>query len=509
MSADSTTIPALSARRRTLCVCTLLVALVVALYSRVFHAEFIEFDDNNHIFENSAVLAGLRWDAIVHVFTHFIASQWIPLSWLSHMLDVQLFGLDPGWHHLGNVAFHALNACLVLTALHAITREFWPSAIVALLFAVHPINVESVAWAAERKNVLSTAFWLLAMIAYARHTRASHGHWMWAVAAAMALGLMAKPMLVTLPFALLLLDAWPLGRIGRVPWSRLLLEKIPLFALTVASCGSTLAAAAHFDALTNAGQLPITMRLANAAHGYAGYLENLFWPAGLAALYPIKAHYSAREIVPAILVLAAVTSVVFALRRRVPAALIGWLWFLGILVPVSSVFQVGSQAYADRFCYVPQLGIFGALVWSLKALPRPSTVWLRPAVGLAAAILSLLTVRQVGYWMDTATLFEHTLRVTGPNGMASAVAGMGYARHGDFPAAIAHYRDAQKQMPRSADLRGLLGSALARNGQTTEAIHQMSASIALEPRDERVRKNLVALLVQEGRVEEAARLIPR
>ena len=496
-------------RRRTLLVSAALVALVVLLYSRVFHAGFIDFDDDNHVFENPVVLGGVSWAAIVHAFTHFIASQWIPLSWLSHMLDVQLFGLDPGAHHLVNVAFHALNACLVLAALHAVTRDFWPSAAVALLFAVHPINVESVAWIAERKNLLSTTFWLLAMWAYARHAAAAHGRWMWAVAAAMALGLMAKPMLVTLPFALLLLDAWPLGRISRVPWRRLLFEKSALFVLTAASCATTLAAAAHTHALTDAGALTLTGRLANATIAYAASLSHLLWPARLAVLYPIEAHYAWAEILPAALLLAGVTIAVWMLRRRVPAVLVGWLWFLGVLVPVSSVCQVGSQAYADRFCYVPQLGIFWALVWSAKSLPRPALLWLRPAVAAAAVLLATLTVRQAALWRDGTTLFEHTLRVTGPNGIASAIAGLSRARRGEYPAAIAHYRAAEKLMPRSADLRGLLGAALARNGQSAAAIEQWFIALALEPRDERVRKNLVTLLVQSGRVEDAASLIPR
>ena len=501
--------PPIAARRRTFLVCAALVALVIALYSRVFHAEFIDFDDNNHVFENPVVTGGLNWAAIAHACTHFIASQWIPLSWLSHMLDVQLFGLDPGPHHLVNVAFHALNSCLVLAALHAVTREFWPSATVALLFAVHPINVESVAWIAERKNLLSTTFWLLAMVAYARHAAAAHGRWMWAVAAAMALGLMAKPMLVTLPFALLLLDAWPLARIGRVPWSRLLLEKSVLFALTAASCASTLAAAAHFNALTSAGTFSISGRIANAVIGYGASAGHLLWPAGLAVLYPIKAHYTFLEVLPHALLIAGLTVAAFALRRRAPAALVGWLWFLGVLVPVSSVFQVGSQAYADRFTYIPQLGLFWAFVWTAKSLPRPALHWLRPAAAVATALLAVITVRQAALWIDTATLFEHALRVTGPNGIGCAIAGMGRVRRGDYPAAIAHYREAQRLMPRNSDLRGLLGTALARNGQTAEAIQQLASSIALEPRDERVRKNLIALLVQSGRGEEAARLVPR
>lgn len=496
-------------RRRALLVCAALVALVLTLYSRLAHAEFIDFDDDSHVFGNPVVTGGMSWTAIVHAFTHFIASQWIPLSWLSHMLDVEIFGLDPGAHHLVNVALHALNSCLVLAAIHAITREFWPSAIVALLFAVHPVNVESVAWIAERKNLLSTAFWLLAMCAYARHAAAPHGRWMWAVAAAMALGLMAKPMLVTLPFALLLLDAWPLARIGRVPWRRLLWEKAVLFLLTVAACASTLAAAVHSGTLTSAGDLSIGSRLANALVAYGASAAHIFWPVELAPLYPARPQYAWQEMLSPALLIGGVTLGAFALRRRVPAVLAGWLWFLGVLVPVSGIFQVGPQAYADRFCYIPQLGIFWAFVWTARALPAVTAAPARLAAGGAALALAALTFRQAGYWRDTAALFEHSLRVTGPNGVACALAGMGRARRGDHATAIAHYGTAQQHLPRSADIRGLLGAALARHGQTAEAIAEFRASLALEPRDEQVRRNLVTLLVQEGRAVEAARLLPR
>jgi tetratricopeptide (TPR) repeat protein len=484
-------------------------ATVLALYAHVFHCDFIDLDDKSHVTQNPCVMAGLRVSSVNWAFSHFIATQYIPLSLVSHMADISLFGLDPRWHHLGNVLLHALNACLVLTALRALTGRLWPSAIVAALFAVHPINVESVAWIAERKNVLSTTFWLLAMCAYARHARQPAGRWMWLVALCMALGLLAKPMLVTLPCALLLLDVWPLRRHETPGWWHLVREKAPLWLLTVAACASTLAAAAHDKALVAAATFTWGERFANALLGYLGNLRHLFWPRHLAVLYPLPASYPLAQVFGAALVLAGVTAGCLALRKRAPAVLIGWLWFLGILVPVSSVFQVGAQAYADRFTYIPQLGIFWALVWTACALPASWRGWLRPLAAVAVVALAAGTVRQLSHWTDTATLFEYTLSVTPKNGIAHTLAGVGHARRGADAQAVAHFREAQRFLPANAEVCSRLGEVLARTGEKDEAVRQLRAAVALEPRDGVARFNLVALLVSEGRAAEAAQYLPR
>ena len=502
-------LPPMSERRRCAYVCAALVALVVALYSHVFHCEFIDFDDNTHVFANPCVLAGLQPKAVAWAFTHFIASQWIPLTWLSHMADVSLFGLDPGWHHLVNVALHAVNACLVFAALRRLTGAVWPSVAVAVLFAVHPVNVESVAWIAERKNVLSTTFWLLALCAYARHVAEPRERWMWTVAACMALGLMAKPMLVTLPCALLLLDVWPLRRHETLSWRRLVGEKAPLFLLSLASSASTIAAAKFTGALTSAGSLSLAERLANAITVYPRYLANLFWPAKLAVLYPIEARISVVAVLGSAALLGAITLAAWRLRQRQPQALVGWLWFLGVLAPVTSVFQVGSQAMADRFAYVPQLGIFWAVVWSARALPRPALRWTPFAAAAAALALAVCTVRQVGFWTDTASLFDYTVRVTSDNGIARALAGMGHVKRGEYPQAVANYREAARLMPRNGEVRCLLGEALTHTGETDAAIAQLRHAVALDPQDGHARRNLVALLAQHGRLAEAAQFLPR
>lgn len=481
----------------------------MVIYSHVFQCDFVDFDDNTHVFGNPVVLGGLQPKAAMWAFTHFIASQWIPLTWLSHMADVSLFGLEPGWHHLGNLVLHALNACLVLAALHRLTGNFWPSVAVATLFAVHPVNVESVAWVAERKNVLSTTFWLLAMCAYARHAAQPRGRWMWLVLGCMAMGLMAKPMLVTLPCALLLLDVWPLRRHITHSWWQLVREKIPLFLLTAAASVSTLAAAAHSGTLTSGHTLSLAARLANAVTVYPRYLGHLFWPSELAVLYPIEAQLALAEICCAAVVLAVISGGTWLLRKQFPYVLCGWLWFLGVLVPVTSVFQVGSQAMADRFAYIPQLGVFWAVVWSATALPRPARNWMTLAGGMAACALALATVRQVSIWTDTATLFEHTVAVTEDNDVAFALAGFGRAKRGDFPQAIAHYRAAMRLMPRNAEVRALLATALVKSGDSDAALEQLRNAVALDPKDEKTRRMLVAMLAQSGRLDEAAQLVPR
>jgi tetratricopeptide (TPR) repeat protein len=332
---------------------------------------------------------------------------------------------------------------------------------------------------------------------------------MWATAAFMALGLLAKPMLVTLPCALLLLDFWPLQRAPGIGWWRLLYEKAVLFLLSAVSCATTLAAAAGVKVLTSSASLGLQARLANAVIGYAAYLGNLFWPAHLAVLYPIEAQYSPAQVLAAVALLLGVTVLCLVFRRRSPFLLIGWLWFLGILVPVSSVFQVGSQAYADRFAYIPQLGIFWGVVWAVRSLTRGVGRWL-PVTAAAAvlALLASLTVRQVNYWSDTVTLFTHNLAVTPGNAVAESILGMGWVRRGDYAQAIVHYREAKRLMPHVGELRTLLGEALAHTGRNAEAIEELRAAVAFDPTDAPARRKLVVLLVDQGRLTEAHQFLP-
>jgi protein O-mannosyl-transferase len=316
-------------------------------------------------------------------------------------------------------------------------------------------------------------------------------------------------MLVTLLCALLLLDVWPLRRHETVAWRRLVWEKAPLFLLSIASSASTLAAAKFSGALTSAGSLSLAERLANAVTVYPRYLANLFWPAKLAVLYPIEARISVVDVAGSAVLLGGLTFAAWVLRKRLPHLLAGWLWFLGVLVPVTSVFQVGSQAMADRFAYIPQLGIFWTVVWSVRALPRPALRWTPLAATAVLLAFAVCTIRQVGFWTDTATLFDHTVSVTRDNGIARAIAGMGHKKRGEFPEAIAHYREAARLMPRNAEVRCLLGEALTHTGETDAAIAQLRNAVMLDPNDEHARRNLVAMLAQHGRMAEAAQFLPR
>lgn len=494
-------------RRRILYVCLALVAGIFALYSHVFRCEFLVFDDDSHVTANPAVMHGLSLGAIQYGCTHFIGTQWIPLTWISHALDVSLFGLDPGWHHLMNVAFHALNACLVFFAFLSLTAEFLPSVAMAALFAVHPLDVESVAWIAERKNVLSTTFWLLAMCAYARHVKASHSRWLWGVAAMMALGLLAKPMLVTLPCALLLLDFWPLKRVRTVGWPRLLLEKAPLFLLSIASSSMTMFAAGHDGFMVKSEALTLSQRLANATVSFASYVEKLAWPQHLAILYPFRAHCTTSEIVGAVLLLGAVTIVCLAFVRKMPFLLIGWLWFLGTLAPVSGIVQVGATGSADRMTYIPQLGIFFAVVWAAQRLPRPALRWAPAFCSLVVVAFAARTFIRIEDWTDTVTLFEPCTIESPGNFQAQAVTGMGWLRRGGYPEALAHFRAAEKIKPWDQGLEVLLGDSLAHVGQNEEALNHLRKAVLLDPKDEHARHNLVILLMNQGRQKEAMRWI--
>lgn len=305
----------------------------------------------------------------------------------------------------------------------------------------------------------------------------------------------------------------PCAARGTTSWPRLLWEKSALFLLAAVSSATTLAASAHESALISSVTLSVPARAANALIGYVAYLGSLFWPTNLAVLYPIQAVHPATQVLGALALLAGLSVLFFALRRRRPFLLVGWLWFLGILVPVSSIFQVGSQAYADRFTYIPQLGIFWGLVWTVRAFARPLTArfttrLLPLAAGAALALLAFLTVHQVGYWKDTSTLFEHDLAVTPNNGVAQAIAGMGWARRRDYPQAIAHYREAQRLLPYTGEIRALLAEALSHTGETAEATNQLRAAVALDPTNDHARRNLITMLINQGHLQEAGKLVP-
>jgi len=374
-------------------VCLALVAITWFVFGQTLRHDFVNFDDHVYVYENPLVVKGLSTEGIIGAFTHTHALNWHPLTTLSHMLDCQLYGLKAGDHHLTNVILHTISVLLLFLVLKQITGALWQGAFVAALFAIHPLHVESVAWVAERKDVLSAVFFVLTLAAYARYARAPSTPRYLLVALLFACGLMSKPMLVTLPFVLLLLDYWPLGRleaqkleVGR-RFRRLITEKIPLFALSTCSCLVTLFT--QRQGPNPIDQLPFLWRLNNTFVSYVTYIWQMLWPVRLAAFYP---HPNDRlpllEVTAAVAFLVGVSLLVIYLRRSKPSLVTGWFWYLGMLVPVIGLIQVGEQAHADRYTYLPQIGLYIMIAWSVRDLLLESTSRARRAlVGIAAAII--------------------------------------------------------------------------------------------------------------------------
>ena len=470
-----------------------LAALAVAIYWPVGGFDFVAYDDLAYVTERDIVRRGLTWSGLGWAFTTFTAANWHPLTWLSYMLDVQVFGVDAGWHHRVNLAFHAANGMLLFAFLRRATGSLWRSALVAALFLAHPLHVESVAWIAERKDVLSAFFWLLAMLAYLEYTRRPGPVRFLAVAGAFALGLLAKPMVVTLPFALLLLDVWPLQR----PRTRaLLIEKLPLFALSALSCVATWVAQARSGAIRSSEWLPISVRLENAVVSCAAYLAKTAWPDPLAALYPHPGYQSGGiplwHFALSVAVLASLTALAFRLRHSLPAVAVGWCWFLGTLVPVIGLVQVGEQAMADRYTYVPLIGIFWALAWGLGAvavrLRRERIV----AVAAAAAVLACAGIarHQTGYWRDSIALFDHAARVTEGNWSAWKNLGAALYAKDRKPEALQAFIEEARIDPGDPDAWVNLGMTygdLERHGESAASFER---AVRLDPSDKESVHNL-------------------
>jgi tetratricopeptide (TPR) repeat protein len=486
----------------------LLALLTLGVYAGVARNGFVDYDDPAYVTQNAHVRAGLTPDTAAWAFTSREESNWHPLTWLSHALDVTLFGVEPAGHHLVSAAIHALNAALLLLLLHALTGATWRSALVAALFALHPLHVESVAWASERKDVLSTLFGLLTVLAYLRHAARPGTATRVLVPALFAASLLAKPMLVTLPFVLLLLDLGPLKR-----WN--LAEKAPLFALSAASSTVTWLVQHAGGAVSDLDALPLAARVANAAVACAAYLGRTFWPVDLGVLYPLRTSIPAAEIVGSLVLLGGVTSLAVAARRRAPYVLLGWLFYLGTLVPVIGLVQVGQQASADRYTYVPLIGIFAALTWGLNERlgPRPGL-----KAALAGSVLvacAALTVRQVSFWRDSATLFEHTLAVTKDNAIVHNNLGGVLMREGRVEAAVAHFEAARRIRPGYAEAISNLGVASASQGRLGEAIVLFREALRHRPGHVEAWLNLGDALQKDGdrdgalaAVREAQRLRP-
>jgi len=499
-----------------------LALITFAVYAPVRHFGFLTFDDPDYITSNAQVSAGLTGAGLVWASTAFHAGTWMPVTWLSYMTDVALHGVDAGWLHITNVALHVVSTLALFGVLVRLTGAMGRSAFVAALFAVHPLHVESVAWIAERKDVLSTLFWWLAIGAYAACVRRPSRSRYALVAACFAAGLMAKPMLVTLPLTLLLLDVWPLGRLDAARgWGALIREKLPLVALSVLSTAITFAAQQQVGAVAQLDALPLGSRIANGLISYVGYLANMIWPARLAILYPFPAEVSTLAALASLGLLGGITYLALQARRRYPYVTVGWFWYLLTLVPVIGLAQVGSHAMADRFTYVPLVGIFIIIAWGVPDLlsrrrPQSAAMGLTSrwalASGAVAIVLTLAAVARVqtAYWQDSLTSWQHALDVTADNFIAEDALGGVLTDEGRMAEAMPHFRRALELHSDFPGARHNLTVALTKQGEAFAGVGRLDDATAAfqealrhSPASADVHEDLGLVLFALGRVDEA------
>ena len=495
----------------TSCICVSLFVLTWIVFGQTLRYDFVNYDDPRYVYQNTRITSGISVANVAWAFSHIHSENWHPLTTITHMLDCQLHGLNASWHHFTNVLLHSFAVVLLFVALERMTVALWRSAFVSAVFAVHPLHVESVAWIAERKDVLSAFFFMLTLLAYLHYTRApSIGRYL-TVALVVALGLMSKPMLVTLPFVLLLLDYWPLERFetrrsnsGRRR-SQLVLEKIPLIALSAAS--SIVTFLAQRGAIGWTEQLPVSARISNALVSYVIYIRQMFWPAGLAVFYPHPENrLPVLEISLAFIVLVGITAAAFVFRKKAPYFITGWLWYLVMLVPVIGLVQVGWQGHADRYTYLPQIGLYIAVTWAVTDFTR-TWRFQRMALGLATVIvvgaLSWRCCLQASYWRDSETLFTHALAVTRNNDVAMNNLGIIFLEKGQLDDAISNLQAAIDVRPENAPAHDNLAKALLRKGQVVEAMVHYRKFLEIEPENVEARNTLGTALIQQGRVREA------
>jgi tetratricopeptide (TPR) repeat protein len=499
----------------------LLALATIALYWPATHHDFINYDDGAYVTSNVHVQNGLTLENLKWAFSNPVGFNWHPVTMLSHMLDCQLFGLQPWGHHLTSLLLHALNTALVFLLLRTLTGAVWRSLLVAALFGAHPLHVESVAWVAERKDVLSAFFGLLSLLFYARYAQAAEAGKQrteanllssnyWFALLFFAIGLMSKAMLVTWPFVMLLLDYWPLQRVkvqgsgSRV--QSLVVEKIPFFALAAAASLVTYVVQQQEGAVVTVENLPLGARVGNALVSYSRYLAKLFWPTDLAVYYPYPGYWPVAKVLLAGAFLCGLSALLFVQRRRYPVLLVGWLWFVGALVPVIGLVQVGDQAMADRYTYIPSVGVLIMTIWGAYELTRR---WRHHATvlslaGVAAVVLCVaLTRQQLGYWQDSETLFRYTLKVTQNNYIAHESLGNAVLEKGQTEEAIRQFQEAILCKPDYAIAHNNLGKAFLNNGRTEEAIRQFQEAIQYKPDYAEAHNNLGAAFGEKGQIDEA------
>lgn len=494
----------------------LLVLATLVAYWQVGNNEFINLDDDLYVTDNPHVKEGLTLRGVLWAFTTMHAGHWHPMTWLSHLLVYDLYALNPSGHHMVNLLFHVANTLLLFFLFQRMTGAPWPSGFVAALFALHPLHVESVAWVAERKDVLCAFFWILTMWAYVLYVERPKLNRYLLVVLCFILALLSKPMAVTLPFVLLLLDDWPLGRLQleksensdhrRVTISRLILEKTPLFFITAVLSLLTILAQSKGGAVTAIGKLPFEIRIGNALVSYVRYISKMIWPDGLAVLYPHPIILPLWEIVGATLLLAMITALVIRVGRKHSYYRVGWLWYLGTLVPVIGLVQVGIQAMADRFTYIPLIGLFMMIAYGVPDILvgwRYRRIALMTSVSLILLILMITTLSQVKLWQNSVRLFNHTLKVTVNNPLIHNNLGVALARQGKDQEAMVHYRKALEIIPNYADVYVNLGILLSRQGRDQEALAHFIQALQFNPDNIEAHNNLGVILSKEGKTQDA------
>jgi tetratricopeptide (TPR) repeat protein len=492
-------------------ICLVLALGTLALYWPVIHHNFIGLDDNLYVTANPQVQAGLTWSGVQWAFQNSMAANWHPLTWLSHMLDCQWFGLNPAGHHLTNVFFHIANVLLLFAWLNGTTGALWRSALVAGLFAWHPTHVESVAWVAERKDVLSAFFWLLALLAYTRYTKNPSLATYLLGLLLFACGLMAKPMVVTLPLVLLLVDFWPLGRFPlsnfRFPiLFQLVLEKILFLMLALAASGVNYAAQSNSGATWSVDALPLHVRFANALVSYVRYISKTFWPADLAVIYPYEKHWPLWFVLTAAGLLLIWTVLVIVRTRQNPFLFFSWFYYIGTLVPVIGLVQVGPQAMADRYLYLPSIGLFVLIVWGANELltAQPHQTKIAALVGtVALGACVVITSFQLHYWQNSLKLLVHTVAVTSDNYAADAYLGGELESAGLNDAALPFFAESVRIAPTFAIAQWNLGLALLRQGQAAEAAEHLEVAAKLTPGDPVIKCYYGKALAAAGKLAEA------
>ncbi len=494
-----------------LIICLALGLGTLAVYAPVRHYQFLNYDDDDYVSDNPHVLGGFTRENVAYSFAHFHASNWHPVTWLSHMLDAELWGKNPGGHHVTNVILHAINAVLLFLIFTNMTGALWRSAFVAAVFAWHPLHVESVAWIAERKDILCGLFWFLTMAAYVSYARRPSGFKYLLVLFLFILGLMSKPMIVTLPLVLLLLDYWPLNRATLTraeahKWWHLFLEKAPLLVFALLVSRLTISTQHRAGALRSALEIPWPLRISNIPVSYVSYVWKTVWPTKLAVFYPLPMGIPLWQTACAAAFLLTTTVLVLVMSRRAPYLPVGWFWYVGALVPVIGLVQVGNQAMADRYTYIPLIGLATAGAWGTQALLKKTKRGQTVAVFLfimASLLMIQATGRQLRYWQNSQTLFQRAISVTPDNGIAQGNLSSALLQEFQIEAAADHAREAIRILP--SHPLGYLNLGMARLAQkrTSEAIQNLEKALQLLPDWPDTHQDLGGALILAGRVDDA------